>query len=145
MQPNCLKAIRLIEGFREFHYMISSKKLISGVAINCANSFVKNADKEVGLSDFFGKHLYSIDHVNYRSKPDPAIYRFVAERLEVDPAHCIAIEDSGPGVAAAKNAGMCCIGINTARNRKNLEQADYIVDTYKQIDLELFSKQRVEY
>jgi HAD superfamily hydrolase (TIGR01509 family) len=40
-----------------------------------------------------------------RSKPSPDLYLLAAERLGLRPQHCIAIEDSNPGVAAAHAAG----------------------------------------
>jgi len=43
-------------------------------------------------------------------KPAPDLFRLAAARLEVDPASCIVIEDSVPGVAAAVMAGMTAIG-----------------------------------
>ena len=42
-------------------------------------------------------------------KPDPMIYQTAAERLGVDPARCVVIEDSIVGLKAAKGAGMRCI------------------------------------
>lgn len=45
------------------------------------------------------------------SKPHPEAYLRAAELLGVDPAHCIAIEDSAPGVAAATAAGTVVIGV----------------------------------
>ncbi|KAL7548960.1 hypothetical protein ACHAWF_012246 [Thalassiosira exigua] len=44
-----------------------------------------------------------------RLKPDPLIYVTAAERLGVDPARCVVIEDSAIGVRAAKGAGMRCV------------------------------------
>lgn len=40
-----------------------------------------------------------------RGKPDPEAYLTAAARLEVDPAHCVAVEDSPSGVGAALAAG----------------------------------------
>ena len=45
------------------------------------------------------------------SKPHPEPYLRGAEALGVDPARCIAIEDSPPGVASAAAAGMVAIGV----------------------------------
>lgn len=42
-------------------------------------------------------------------KPDPAIYNLAAERLSLDPAACVVIEDSAIGLRAALGAGMHCI------------------------------------
>lgn len=41
-----------------------------------------------------------------RGKPDPALYALAAGRLEVDPARCLAFEDSHNGACAALAAGM---------------------------------------
>jgi HAD superfamily hydrolase (TIGR01509 family) len=45
------------------------------------------------------------------SKPHPAAYLRATELLGVDPADCVAIEDSPPGVASASAAGAATIGI----------------------------------
>lgn len=45
------------------------------------------------------------------SKPHPEPYLRGAAELGVDPARCIAIEDSPPGVASAAAAGMVAIGV----------------------------------
>jgi beta-phosphoglucomutase-like phosphatase (HAD superfamily) len=39
-------------------------------------------------------------------KPAPDIYLKAAERLGIDPKHCLALEDSEPGAIAAASAGM---------------------------------------
>ncbi|MCS7100479.1 MAG: HAD-IA family hydrolase [Burkholderiaceae bacterium] len=41
-----------------------------------------------------------------RRKPAPDIYRYVLQRLQVDPRACVAFEDSANGVAAARGAGI---------------------------------------
>jgi len=41
-----------------------------------------------------------------RGKPAPDIYRLAAQRLGVEPARCLAVEDSEPGYDAAVAAGM---------------------------------------
>ena len=46
-----------------------------------------------------------------RSKPDPCGYLLVAERLGVDPKHCVVFEDSIAGLQAARAAGMRCVAV----------------------------------
>lgn len=41
-----------------------------------------------------------------RKKPDPAVYRWVLERMRLRAAECVAFEDSAPGFAAAVGAGV---------------------------------------
>jgi HAD superfamily hydrolase (TIGR01509 family) len=42
-------------------------------------------------------------------KPDPAIYRLTADRLGLDPADTLVIEDSRNGLLAATGAGLTCL------------------------------------
>ena len=62
-----------------------------------------------GLTRFFGSRLFSASEVA-KGKPAPDLYRFAAARMRVDPAECIVVEDSVPGVAASVAAGMTPIG-----------------------------------
>jgi HAD superfamily hydrolase (TIGR01509 family) len=44
-------------------------------------------------------------------KPAPDVYLCAAERVGVDPARCVALEDSATGIAAALAAGMRCVAV----------------------------------
>jgi HAD superfamily hydrolase (TIGR01509 family) len=46
-----------------------------------------------------------------RGKPDPEAYLLAADRLGVDPARCLAIEDSPTGVASAEAAGCLVVAV----------------------------------
>jgi HAD superfamily hydrolase (TIGR01509 family) len=45
------------------------------------------------------------------SKPHPEPYELAAARLGVDVTHCVAIEDSAPGIASAVAAGAVVVGV----------------------------------
>ncbi|MBB6424664.1 HAD family phosphatase [Sphingopyxis sp. JAI128] len=62
-----------------------------------------------GLRHHFGMHIYSADGWE-RGKPHPDIYLAAARGLGVDPAGCLAIEDSPTGARAALAAGMTVVG-----------------------------------
>ncbi|MBI4348550.1 MAG: HAD family phosphatase [Elusimicrobia bacterium] len=59
------------------------------------------------------------DDVGGVGKPHPAVYLAACKALSLDPGECVAIEDSRNGIAAAKAAGMACVGL---RNGFNAEQ-----------------------
>jgi HAD superfamily hydrolase (TIGR01509 family) len=59
---------------------------------------------QVGLSRYF-QAMVGGDEVA-AGKPAPDVYLAAAHRLGVDPAHCLAIEDSDVGAVAAESAGM---------------------------------------
>jgi HAD superfamily hydrolase (TIGR01509 family) len=42
-------------------------------------------------------------------KPAPDIYNLATQKLDLDPANCVVVEDSRNGLLAAKAAGMTCI------------------------------------
>lgn len=128
--------IRFIPGFIPFHQKVRGMSLKTGLATNAPDNIVTITNTTLNLEQFFGEHIYNISHVFMQGKPHPAIYLHTAEQLEVDPANCIAVEDTASGIQAAKSAGMMCIGINTAKRPDLLAQADMIINTYDEIDLE---------
>ncbi len=61
-------------------------------------------------------------------KPDPAVYLLACERLGIDPAQALALEDSPNGIRAAKAAGMTVVAAPTFVSRSlDLSLADSIV------------------
>jgi HAD superfamily hydrolase (TIGR01509 family) len=130
------ETISFIPHFSSFHEKVVGHGLKTAIASNSQQHTINVIVKTVPLHNYFGQHIYNADHVNKVYKPQPDIYLHAAKMLGVEPCHCIAIEDSGSGIKAAKAAGMYCIGINTGKNRAALAQADEIVDCYTHIDLE---------
>jgi sugar-phosphatase len=60
-------------------------------------------------------------------KPHPEPYLVGARRLEVAPEQCLVVEDSPPGVASAKAAGMTVLALRTTHDARELADADAIV------------------
>jgi HAD superfamily hydrolase (TIGR01509 family) len=127
--------VHFIDGFKEFFKKVAAQKLKVAIATNADDYTLDATLKKLNLAQFFGKHIYNITHVNYRHKPFPDLYLYAAKQLNIDPKDCIAIEDSTHGIKAAIDAGMFCIGINTGKNRKHLEEAHLIIEGYDEIDL----------
>jgi HAD superfamily hydrolase (TIGR01509 family) len=130
------QGISFIPHFHEFHNKVVTLGLKTAIASNSQQHVIDVIVDIVPLKDYFAEHIYNADHVNKVYKPAPDVYLHAAKMLDVQPCDCIAIEDSGSGIKAAKAAGMYCIGINTGKNRVALSQADEIVDCYTEIDLE---------
>jgi sugar-phosphatase len=65
------------------------------------------------------------------SKPHPAVYLEAAQALGVDPAACLAVEDSINGLVAAKAASMKCLVVpgHGLRTDPRFALADYRLDT----------------
>jgi len=127
--------VSFIEGFVEFHQLVVSAQLKNGIATNADDDTVNAVKHKLDLEKYFGKHIYGISQVAFAGKPNPAIYLHAAEKLGIDPKHCIAIEDSAYGIEAAQRAGMFCIGINSSGNKESIKKADKQIDHYREIDL----------
>jgi len=76
------------------------------------------------------------DHVKNK-KPDPELFLLAAERIGIEPANCVVIEDAPNGVQAAKAAGAKCIAVTNSTNAENLCEADLVCDSLEQIKLDM--------
>ena len=75
------------------------------------------------------------------SKPHPEIFLKAAQLAGSEPKECIVIEDSKNGVAAAKAAGMKCIGfLNPSSGDQNLGDADLVIQSFKELSADLVKK-----
>lgn len=79
------------------------------IASSSSPAYIASSLDRFGLAHHFGGHVYSADGWG-RGKPFPDIYLAAAKGLGVDPAACLAIEDSPIGARAALAAGMTVIG-----------------------------------
>ncbi|MGQ0614834.1 MAG: HAD family hydrolase [Planctomycetaceae bacterium] len=79
-----------------------------GVASGSSSGWVLRHLERLGLQGFFST-VRTRDHGP--AKPSPALYRMALEDLGADAASSWAIEDSGPGVAAARAAGMRVLAV----------------------------------
>ncbi|MFC5645096.1 HAD family hydrolase [Kitasatospora cinereorecta] len=62
-----------------------------------------------GLYDRFAGRIFSAAEVTH-GKPAPDLFLHAARRMGVDPAACVVVEDSRPGILAARAAGMRALG-----------------------------------
>jgi len=64
-----------------------------------------------GLYDRLAPHIFSASQVK-RGKPAPDLFLFAAEQMQASPERCLVIEDSLPGIAGARAAGMTVLGFH---------------------------------
>jgi len=70
-----------------------------------------------------------------QGKPDPEVFLLAAQKLGVEPANCVVMEDATNGLEAAKRGGMRCIALTTTRGADQLQGADLIINSYQELDL----------
>jgi len=79
-------------------------------------------------------------HMVHRGKPAPDLFLHAAERMGAAPGRCLVIEDSVPGVTAAKAAGMTAYGFIGAshcradhNSRLSAAGADLVFDEMREL------------
>ena len=74
-----------------------------------------------------------------KGKPAPDIFLYTAEKLHVEPAQCVVLEDSRAGVTAAKAAGMYAVQSRAASTAlPPLPEADLVLERLSDFPLSLF-------
>lgn len=68
-----------------------------------------------------------------RSKPDPEIYCYTAEKLEVDTSECLVVEDSTVGITAASRAGMKIAAVIDDRFGFDRSLADFEIENLGEV------------
>ena len=118
---------------------ICSKPVKIALASSSSAIIIQAALKKLNLIDVFTK-IYSAESERL-GKPYPGVYLTTAQRLEVSPQECLAIEDSLNGVLAAKAAQMKCLAIPEAEQRNNPQFAiaDKILDSLNELDDEVWN------
>jgi sugar-phosphatase len=104
---------RLLEGGWAIDALPGAVELIErlhgdGVAVGIVTgSFRRELDVVVDLLELDGRLALSVAAEDYASgKPDPACYLTASASLGLAPGACIVFEDSAPGIASARAAGM---------------------------------------
>jgi HAD superfamily hydrolase (TIGR01509 family) len=90
-----------------------SQELPIGLATSSISELVVPFLDRHGIKEYFSKRTFG-EEVE-RGKPFPDIYLKAADKLQVDPANCLVVEDALAGIAAAKAAGMRVAAIPDAR------------------------------
>ena len=68
-----------------------------------------------------------------RSKPDPEIYCYTAEKLGVDISECLVVEDSTVGITAASRAGMKIAAVIDDRFGFDRSLADFEIENLGEV------------
>ncbi|MFF8592119.1 HAD family hydrolase [Streptomyces sp. NPDC015220] len=95
-----------VEGLPE---ALDALTLPTCVASSGSHDKMRHTLGRTGLYERFSGRIYSATEVSH-GKPAPDLFLHAARRMGVDPAACAVVEDSGPGVRAARAAGMRSFG-----------------------------------
>jgi HAD superfamily hydrolase (TIGR01509 family) len=79
------------------------------VASSGSHDKMRHTLGHTGLYERFAGRIYSASEVP-RGKPAPDLFLHAAKQMGVDPEACVVVEDSQPGIHAARAAGMRALG-----------------------------------
>jgi HAD superfamily hydrolase (TIGR01509 family) len=104
------------------------------IASSSPHEWVHGHLTRLGVRDRFG-HLSCRDEV-VPGKPAPDVYLRACDALRVEPQRALAVEDSPPGVTAAKAAGLHCIAVpNRITAALDFSGADLVVTSLADVTL----------
>ena len=101
------KELQAIQGIKQLLTSLSKRKC---VASSSSMDRILHSLTLTGLADHFDQgHIFNAQMVE-NGKPHPDLFLFAASAMKCLPENCLVIEDSVPGIKAAKSAGMDVIG-----------------------------------
>jgi HAD superfamily hydrolase (TIGR01509 family) len=102
LQYDDLADVHAAPGAEQLLGVLAHRRLPWAVVTSADRRLAGNRLDAVGITP---PVLVTVEDVS-RGKPDPEGYRLAARRLGVQPPACLVVEDSEPGIAAGRAAGM---------------------------------------
>ena len=137
-----MEKLPIFPAVEDLIYKLRVAKLKIGLVTGALRSEVEVVLARSNLAQYFPV-IVTGDEIK-ASKPDPEGYLLAVERLnaqfpdlKLQPAECLAIEDTPPGIQAAKSAGMQVVGVaNSYPFHFMQRQANWAVDYLTDLELE---------
>lgn len=126
--------IALTEGLAIFLDDLATHSIPTAIATSARWLYTNFVLDTLNIRKYF-KSIITAEDIQH-GKPDPEIYVNAASKLEVSSELCVAVEDSVSGIKAAKAAGMYVVGITTTHGKEELELADRVVNSFKDLSVE---------
>jgi HAD superfamily hydrolase (TIGR01509 family) len=100
-----------------------------GLATSSFPQWVEWVLERMGLEGVFDAEVLAPE-LDQPGKPEPYIYETAAERLGVDPADCLVVEDSASGIEAAARAGASVLAYRApgSDGEQDVSRADEVVE-----------------
>lgn len=114
--------VEALPGAIELFQELSRHKILWGIASNATRPFIETTLQRLGVT---APLVVSVEDVR-NPKPAPDVFLLCASKLGISPVRhreILVFEDSIHGLAAAKKAGMCAVGIATQHDATDLYAA----------------------
>jgi HAD superfamily hydrolase (TIGR01509 family) len=130
----------LLPGVRDWLSAAGESGIICAVASSSKHEWVDPHLVSRGIASHFTCVICREDAE--RVKPAPDLFLAAAQCADVDPTHCLVLEDSVNGIFAAKAAGMCAVAVpNQITAGLNFSSADLVLQSLADLTLsEVFDR-----
>jgi beta-phosphoglucomutase-like phosphatase (HAD superfamily) len=125
--------VDFISGFEAFYKTIVQPRYKAAIGTSLRRDLMHSVCQKLPVHTYFGRHIYHIEDVENRSKPDPAVFLLAARALGTHPSRCLVIEDAPAGIAAAQSAGMYAVALCTTFGAALLGAADLVVQDFAEL------------
>ncbi|NIQ39897.1 MAG: HAD-IA family hydrolase [Proteobacteria bacterium] len=120
-----LQGVKPMRGLLDLLNWLENKGFRKAVATSSKPAFKDIIFEHLHLHDRF-ETVVTAEEIS-EGKPSPEIYHVALRRLALDPLQCIVMEDSVPGLKAAKGAGCFCIIVpNEFTENQDFSGADLV-------------------
>jgi HAD superfamily hydrolase (TIGR01509 family) len=128
--------VRLLPGARLWLGLLEKLGFRQAIASSAPQADIEAIVRETQIQSYFSAMVSCHD---MPGKPDPAVFIEAARQLSLSPKNCIVVEDSVSGVTAARRAGMKILAVTNTYPRKDLTEADLIVESLEDLQAEDFA------
>ena len=122
------RGIDLLPGVRRWLERLHDEGWQQAVASSAPRANLEVIIEVLGLEGYFAA-VASAEDVT-EGKPDPQVFLVAAAKLGVEPCSCVVVEDAPAGTAAARRAGMRCVGVLSSHEEL---RADIVVRTLEEL------------
>jgi HAD superfamily hydrolase (TIGR01509 family) len=126
----------LLDGVEDLIKELHANGMQLVLASSSATVTIKRIFNRFGLHHYF-THIVSGEDFP-KSKPHPAIFQHAAFLANTPVEQCIVIEDSTNGVAAAKAAGINCVGYDSVNSKlQDYSKADKVISHFNELSFDV--------
>jgi len=126
-----------VAGVVEFLQELEQLRIPAAMATSASERRTRLMLNRLDLARYFRAVVNGDDVAE--GKPNPAIYKLAAQRLQLPAEDLLALEDAPRGVEAAISAGMRCVGIASGAKADSLRQAgaEHVIPHFAGVSLDL--------
>ena len=128
-----IEKIPVMPGLIDLLEKLQARKYPMAVASSSTPEIIDLILNKTNLKKYF-QVVVSAEQAG-KSKPEPDVFLLAAQKLGIQPANCLVVEDSENGIKAALAAGMTCVAYQSPEaDPQKQKEADAVIQNYPQLE-----------